>query len=117
MEIYVPNRPDKDMGVLRQIIGNFGGYANTEYFDETNVVMLSEETLRLLEQGIKDDVITTIEKQYNDSSANFFNIQFTSEADFITWVKKRLEKFPDESTMALVEKVRGDVSIDPLSGN
>lgn len=102
MEIYVPNKPNTDMGVLRQIIGNYGGYANTEYYDETNVVMLSEETLRLLKQGIKDDVITTIEKQYNSSSAKFFNIQFTSEPDFIAWVKKRLDKFPDDSTMALL---------------
>lgn len=104
MEIFVPNRPNTDMGIIRQIIGNFGGYANTEYFDETNVVMLSKETLRLMEQGIKDDVITTIEKQYNESSAKFFNIQFTSEPDFIAWVKKRMKKFPDVSTMALLEK-------------
>ena len=104
MEIYVPNRPNIDMGIIRQIIGNFGGYANTEYFDETNVVMLSAETLHLLEQGIKDEVITIIEKQFNESSAKFFNIQFTSEPDFISWVKKRLEKYPDESTMALLEK-------------
>ena len=104
LEIYVPNRTNKDMSVLRQIIGNFGGYANTEYFNETNVVMLSEETLRLLEQGIKDDVITNIEKQYNENSTKFFNIQFTSEPDFICWVKKRLEKYHDESTKALVDK-------------
>lgn len=104
MEIYVPNRPGTDMGIISQIIGNYGGYANTEYFDETNVVMLSEETLRLLKQGVKDDVITTIEKQYNSSSAKFFNIQFTSEPDFIAWVKKRLEKYPDDSTMALLKK-------------
>ena len=104
MEIYVPNRSNTNMGVIRQLIGNFGGYANTEYFDETNVVMLSEETLRLLKQGIKDEVIITIEKQYNESSAKFFNIQFTSEPDFISWVKKRLEKFPDESTINLLEK-------------
>lgn len=103
MEIYVPNRSNTDMGILRQIIGNFGGYANTDYFDETNVIMLSEETLRQLEQGIKDDVITLIEKKYNQSSAKMFNIQFTSEPDFIAWVKKRLEKFPDESTMKLLE--------------
>ncbi len=102
MEIYVPNRPNTDMGVIRQIIGNFGGYANTEYFDETNVVMLSAETLRLLEQGIKDDVIVQIEKTYNNSSAKFFNIQFTSEPDFISWVKKRMEKYPDESTLSLL---------------
>ena len=103
MEIFVPNKPNTDMGVLRQIIGNFGGYANTEYYDETNVIMLSDETLRLLEQGIKDQVITNIEKHYNESTAKFFNIQFTSESDFITWVKKRLETFPDESTTRLLD--------------
>lgn len=104
MEIYVPNRPNTDMGIIRQLIGNFGGFANTEYFDETNVVMLGAETMRLLEQGIKDDVIKDIEKYYNESSAMFFNIQFTSEPDFISWVKKRLEKYPDESTITLLEK-------------
>ena len=103
MEIYVPNRPNTDMGIIRQLIGNFGGFANKEYFDDTNVIMLSEETLRLLEQGIKDEVITDIENHYNESSAMFFNIQFTSEPDFINWVKKRMEKFPDESTIALLE--------------
>ena len=104
MEIYVPDRPNTDMGVLRQIIGNYGGYANAEYFDDTNVIMLSAETLRQLEVGIKDDVIRNIEKLYNESSAMFFNIQFTSEPDFIAWVKKRMEKYPDESTMALLEE-------------
>ena len=102
MEIYVPDRPNTEMGIIRQIIGNFGGYANAEYYDETNVVMLSEDTLRLLEKGIKDDVITKIENTYNESSAKFFNIQFTSEPDFICWVKKRLEKYPDKSTIELL---------------
>lgn len=104
MEIYVPNRANTDMGVIRQLIGNFGGYANAEYYDETNVIMLSEETLRLLEQGVKDDVIKQIEAQYNKSSAKMFNIQFTCEPDFISWVKKRMERYPDESTIALLEK-------------
>lgn len=104
MEIYVPNRTNADMGIIRQLVGNFGGYANTEYVDETNIVMLSEKTLSLLEQGIKDDVITQIEKQYNQSSTKMFNIQFTSELDFISWVKKRMDKYPGESTMKLLEK-------------
>ena len=104
MEIFVPNRPNADMGIIRQLIGNFGGYANAEYFDDTNIIMLSGETLRLLEQGLKDDVIKQIEAQYNQSSTKMFNIQFTSEPDFILWVKKRMEKFPDESTMELLRK-------------
>lgn len=108
MEIYIPNRADMDMGVIRQLIGNFGGFANAEYFDDTNVVMLSAETMQLLEQGIKDEIITNIEKLYNESSAMFFNIQFTSEPDFISWVKTRLEKYPDESTMELLKKYEND---------
>lgn len=104
LEIYVPERHNIDMGVIRQLIGNFGGYANPEYYDETNVIMLSEETLRQLEQGIKDNVIKQIEAQYNRSSAKMFNIQFTSEQDFISWVRKRMEKFPDESTIKLLQK-------------
>ena len=103
MEIFVPNRPDTDMGILRQIIGNFGGYANTEYFDDTNVIMLSAKTLQLLEQGVKDEVITEIERQYNTSTANFFNSQFTSEPDFINWVRQRMKIFPEESTLKLLE--------------
>ena len=106
MEIYLPNRPNTDMWIIRQLIGNFGGYANKEYYDDTNVIMLSDETLKLLEQGIKDDVITQIENHYIESSAKIFNIQFTSESDFISWVKKRLEMYPDDSTIALLEKYR-----------
>lgn len=106
LEIFVPNRPNKDMGIIRQLIGNFGGYANPEYYDDTNVIMLSDETLRLLEQGVKDDIIIQIENQYNNSSAKMFNIQFTCESDFISWVKKRLEKYPDDSTIALLEKYK-----------
>lgn len=106
LEIFVPNRPNRDMGIIRQLIGNFGGYANPEYYDDTNVVMLSDETLRLLEQGVKDDIIIQIENQYNESSAKMFDIQFTCESDFISWVKKRLEKYPDESTIALLEKYK-----------
>ncbi len=104
MEIYVPDRADKNMGIIRQIIGNLGGYANTEYFDDTNVIMLSAETLQSLKKGIKDSTITQIEDKYNRSTSKMFNIQFTSEPDFIAWVEKRLEKFPDESTMTLLQK-------------
>ena len=56
--------------------------------------------------GIKDDVILDIESQYNKSNTKMFNIQFTSERDFITWVKARMEKYPDDSTIALLEKYK-----------
>lgn len=104
MEIYVPNRSNTDMGIIRQLIGNFGGYANTEYYDDTNIVMLGASTLAKLEQGIKDEIIIDIENKYNKSNTKIFNVQFTSESDFISWVKARMDIFPDDSTIALLEK-------------
>ena len=103
-EIYVPDFPSVDMNVIRQLIGNLGGYANKEFFDETNIVMLSDSTLEKLKQGIKDDVILGIENRYNNSNSKIFNIQFTSESDFIKWAKNRMEKFSDESSKALMAK-------------
>lgn len=102
-EIYVPNIPGTDMGVIYQLIGNLGGYANKEYYDDTNMIMLSDETLHKLEQGIKDDVILSIENRYNKSNTKIFNIQFTSESDFMDWVRKRMEIFPDDSTISLLK--------------
>ena len=103
-EIYVPDFPNVDMDVIRQMIGNLGGYANKEYFDDTNIVMLSDSTLEKLEKDVKDEVIAGIENMYNKSNTKIFNIQFTSESDFINWVKNRMEVYPDESTISLLNK-------------
>ena len=102
-EIFVPDIPGVDMRAFYQLIGNLGGYANREYFDDTNMIMLSDETLHKLEQGIKDEVILGIENRYNKSNTKVFNIQFTSESDFINWVKRRLVISPDKRTMDLLE--------------
>lgn len=103
LEIYVPNRPNVDMNIIRQLIGNLGGYANADYYDDTNIVMLGDSTLKKLEQGIKDEVILNIESHYNKSNTKMFNVQFTSESDFINWVNARMKKYPDESTLKLLD--------------
>ena len=101
-EIFVPD--SHNAIIIRQIIGNFGGYGNSAYQDDTNIVMLSDYTLELLKQGKKDIIIQTLEDQYNKSNSKVFNIQFTCEGDFIQWVKERMEKFPDESTLSLLDR-------------
>lgn len=79
-------------------------YGNAAYSDETNIVMLSNSTLELLKKDKKDDVILSLENQYNKSNSRVFDIQFTCEADFIRWAKERMEKFPDESTLSLLDR-------------
>lgn len=101
-EIFIPDIPNIDMFAFRQMIGNLGGYANREYYDDTNMIMLSDETLHKLKQGIRDEVILDIENRYNKSNTKIFNIQFTSESDFINWVKLRLKISPDKNTMDLL---------------
>lgn len=103
-EIFVPDFENVNMNIFRQLIGNIGGYANNEYYEDTNVVMLSDSTLAKLKQGIKDDTILTIEEAYNRGSSDEFNVQFTCESDFMKWIKVRLDKFPDKSSAALLDK-------------
>ena len=102
-EMYVPDIPGKNTGVFYQIIGHMGAYANKEYLDDTNIILLPDETLRKLEQGVKDEVIQEIEKYYRKSSVRFQNIRFTCESDFLCWVKSRLATAPDECTLHLLE--------------
>lgn len=107
-EIYVPDIPGIDMDAFRQIIGNLGGYANRQYYDDTIIVMLGDSTLQKLEQGIKDDVIIEIENQYNNSNAKVFNVQFTCESDFIKWVEYLMDRYPDESTINYMNIYKGN---------
>ena len=102
-EMYVPAIPGKNTGVFYQIIGNMGGYANKEFLDDTDMILLPDESLRKVEQGVKDDVILDLEKRYNKSSVKFQNLRFTCESDFLGWVKRRLETSPDEGTLKLLE--------------
>lgn len=102
-EIYVPPIPGKNMYVFYQIIGNMGAYANKEYLDDTDMVLLPDESLKKLEQGTKDDVVLFLEKQYRKSSIKFQKLRFTTESDFLSWVKRRLEKSPDEGTLKLLD--------------
>lgn len=103
-EIFVPIVNDINKDLLYQLIGNLGGYANKIFYEDTSLIMLSDDTLDKLKQGIKDDVIRNIEDTYNKSNAVMFNYQFTCESDFINWVKQRIKLYPDDSTITLLNK-------------
>lgn len=104
-EIFVPDIPGVNMNNFRQLIGNLGGFANGQYLKDTDIVMLSDETIEKWKDGIKDDVIRLIEKDYNESQSKIFTVQFTCESDFLAWVKTRLAKFPDSTTSNLLNKL------------
>ena len=67
------------------------------------MILLPDESLRKLEQGTKDEVVLYLEKQYGKSSIRFQKLRFTTESDFLGWVKRRLERFPDVRTLNLLD--------------
>lgn len=106
LEIYVPDIIGLNMNVFRQIIGNFGGYANPDFYDDTRVILLPDESLKHLQEGECDMVLSNIEKVYNESPSPQFNVQFTCESDFIKWASARVEKTGDMVTKTLLDNLR-----------
>lgn len=102
-EVFVSETEGKNMGVFYQIVGNMGGYANKEFLDDTDIILLPDDSLRKLEQGVKDDVILHIENLYSKKPLKFQKLRFTCESDFLGWVKRRMETSPDEGTIRLLQ--------------
>lgn len=104
-ELFVPQMAGINYYSLVQIIGNLGGYSNDKNLPNTDMIMLSDETIDNLKNGIKDSVIQKVEDDYNKGTSKIFGCCFTRASDFIKWVDYRLSKCPDESTQRLRDKL------------
>jgi len=104
-ELFIPDMEGINTVALGQIIGNLGGFSNNQNLPNTDMVMLSDETVENLKRGIKDSVILKIEKDYNNGSSKMFSCCFTRVSDFLKWLDFRLSQCPDTSTQALVDRL------------
>lgn len=84
-ELYLP--PDAPTA-LYQMLGNRGIYANTYIDDTTDVVVISDSSLRHLQEDTSDDTLHYIEEQYNRSRAQAFRFVMTSEGELLAWLKQ-----------------------------
>ena len=85
-ELFLPSDAPT---ALYQMLGNRGIYANTYIDDTTDVVVISDSSLRHLQEDTTDDTLHYIEQQYNQSRAQTFRFSLTSEGDLLTWLKNR----------------------------
>lgn len=84
-ELYLaPDVPEE----LYQMLGNRGIYANTYIDDTTDVIVISDNSLRHLKEGTSDETQHYIEQQYNQSRAQAFRFVMTSEGELLDWLKK-----------------------------
>ena len=56
--------------------------------DTTDILVISNDSLRHLQEGKTDDTLRYIEQQYNQSRAQAFRFVMTSEAELLAWLKQ-----------------------------
>ena len=71
---------------LYQMLGNRGIYANAYIDDTTDVIVISNNSLRHLQEGQTDDSLRYIEQQYNKSRSPIFRYVMTSEGELLAWL-------------------------------
>ena len=69
-----------------QMLGNRGVYANTYIDDTTDALVISNTSLRHLQEGQTDECLHYIEQQYNKSRAQAFRFTMTSEGELLAWL-------------------------------
>ena len=71
-----------------QMLGNRGIYANAYIDDTTDVIVISNDSLRHLQEGATDETLHYIEQQYNQSRAQAFRYVMTSEGELTEWLNQ-----------------------------
>lgn len=103
-EIFVDGNIVAGRLFLKQIIGNLGAYGNEELFPETNICLLSDETIDALRIGSKNATIKYIQDTYNKEKSVTFNFNFMGLSEFLDHCKLRCEQCQDDVTMSLYEQ-------------
>ena len=87
-ELYLPPDTDAPQAELYQMLGNRGVYANAYIDDTTDVIVISNGSLKHLQEGQTDESLRYIEQQYNQSRAQAYRSVMTSEGELLEWLKK-----------------------------
>ena len=67
-------------------LGNRGIYANTYIDDSTDVLVMGNDSLQKLKEGISDDTLHAIEQTYNQSHAQSFRYVLLAETELKEWL-------------------------------
>jgi DNA polymerase-3 subunit epsilon len=90
-EFYICGSFGGHKNLLNQMVGFLGALTNEELDPTIDIILLGDETIANLRNGITDDVIELIEKKYNESKSISFKFVFLSEFEFISYYKYRVE--------------------------
>lgn len=91
-----------NFSLFNQMTGNLGAAGdNLNIYPDTNICVLSNQTITQLENGIKDETILYIQNFYNNNKSVKFDFKFISEQEILDFCISRCEKCGDNCTMNL----------------
>lgn len=93
-----------DFDLFNQITGNLGAFGDCDLYPNTQICVLSDDTVDNLFKGKKDETIEYIQNYYNNQKSVVFDYSFISESAILDFCKQRCESCGDEVTMELYEK-------------
>lgn len=99
--------------LFNQMTGNLGAAGDDlSIYPDTNICVLSNQTISKLENGIKDETILYIQDFYNNNKSVKFDFKFTSEQEILDFCKSRCEKCGDKCTMDLYNAYLNSIQND-----
>lgn len=91
---------------LRQALGNIGAYTTAKFDPQyTDYCWLTSNTIRLLENNIKDDFINCIADTYNKSKSEKFTYKFILADEVVSWMKSRAIKIGDTISLEYINSI------------
>ena len=105
-EIFIGDDLSGNVDIFSQMIGNIGGYANREFFDDTQMILFSDKTVERLMHEETDDTVTKVEQIYNAAtdSLGFFNYSLTTESQILQWISEHCKESGDTVTLDLLHQ-------------
>lgn len=99
--------------LFNQMTGNLGAAGDDlSIYPDTNICVLSNQTISKLENGIKDETILYIQDFYNNNKSVKFDFKFISEQEILDFCKSRCEKCGDKCTMDLYNAYLNSIQKD-----
>lgn len=86
-----------DKLVLSQMLGMLGIYSGLGLSDSTQIIVLSHEAFRALEDGDTHPELSLIQETYNRGLAQWYSYLLTTEQDLLSWIKSRLDFSKDKA--------------------
>lgn len=93
-EIFVHRSIMESMPQLAQALGCLGTYANIEMSDDIDFILIPKD--------MPAEICDAVEYYYNSSRSTMFNVPFVILEDLLSYLQKRIQRFPDEVLSQLI---------------